>query len=622
MATYYWVGGTGTWDGTTTTNWSLSSGGAGGAGVPTSADDAIFNSASNATLYTVTMAAGAVCSSLSMAGPASGNVTWAGTSALSIYGSLTLTSTGITRTYNGAITFAATTTGFTISSGISLASAITFNGVGGAWTLAAAFTTTGAVTFTNGTFSTANFAFSTGNCTNSGTGTTSISFGSSAVSVGNWLFGNTTGLTFNAGTSTITSGGNPSFGGLTYYNYTSTNGASNGSTTFTGGGTFNNLFNTAARLHALYFDTNITVNGTFTAAGQSGINNASVLRGGSAGQQITITAAAVSLSYLNINSIVAAGAAAPWTGTALGNGGNNSGITFTSPKTVYWNLVTGGDLNGNGWALTSGGTPSAANYPLPQDTAIFNNTGLNSGTTLSYSANTFGYYGFIADFSALTNTTTLTITSNFLASGNITLSSAVTMAGTGTIQFSNTATLTSAGKTLTQPITVVPGGTLTLSGALTTSNTIGIAGGTFTQASALTCGLITISNNGTWNANAAITNSAGITHTLGTVNTGTSITTTGTYTFSAGTLKLSAGNTLTVNAFVTSGTTLKYLISSTPGTQATIAKASGTTTATYLSIQDSNATGGTWNATATSNINAGNNTGWLFPSNGNFFFLF
>jgi hypothetical protein len=43
MATYYWVGGSGTWDTSTTTNWSLTSGGAGGAGVPTASDDVVFD---------------------------------------------------------------------------------------------------------------------------------------------------------------------------------------------------------------------------------------------------------------------------------------------------------------------------------------------------------------------------------------------------------------------------------------------------------------------------------------------------------------------------------------------------------------------------------------------------
>jgi hypothetical protein len=98
--------------------------------------------------------------------------------------------------------------------------------------------------------------------------------------------------------------------------------------------------------------------------------------------------------------------------------------------------------------------------------------------------------------------------------------------------------------------------------------------------------------------------------------------TNGTLTFSSGTLQFQAGTTNTVASFITSGTTNKFLRSTTTGTQATLSQATGTVTVTYLNIQDSNATGGAiFDATALSNTNSGNNTGWLF-TNGNFFLLF
>lgn len=53
MTAKFWVGGTGTWDASTTTNWSLSSGGAGGAAVPTSSDTVTFNASSGAGTCTV-----------------------------------------------------------------------------------------------------------------------------------------------------------------------------------------------------------------------------------------------------------------------------------------------------------------------------------------------------------------------------------------------------------------------------------------------------------------------------------------------------------------------------------------------------------------------------------------
>jgi hypothetical protein len=98
-----------------------------------------------------------------------------------------------------------------------------------------------------------------------------------------------------------------------------------------------------------------------------------------------------------------------------------------------------------------------------------------------------------------------------------------------------------------------------------------------------------------------------------------------TLTMTNGTLQLKAGTTSTVGSFVTTGTNVKFLQATTPGSQATISQASGTDTVTYLHITDSNATGGAvWDATSTTNTNGGNNTGWLFttlPTSGFFAFF-
>lgn len=53
MSNRFWVGGTGTWDSTTTTHWSSTTGGSGGASVPGSADVATFDSASGGGTVTV-----------------------------------------------------------------------------------------------------------------------------------------------------------------------------------------------------------------------------------------------------------------------------------------------------------------------------------------------------------------------------------------------------------------------------------------------------------------------------------------------------------------------------------------------------------------------------------------
>jgi len=86
------------------------------------------------------------------------------------------------------------------------------------------------------------------------------------------------------------------------------------------------------------------------------------------------------------------------------------------------------------------------------------------------------------------------------------------------------------------------------------------------------------------------------------------------FTITNGTVRLKNGVTSTVGAFATTGTNQKFLQSTLAGSQATLSQASGTVSASNLTIQDINATGGaTWNAYVTSNnINFGNNSGWDF----------
>lgn len=64
MATRYWVGGTGTWDASSTANWSVASGGASGASAPVAADTVIFDSLSGT--GTCTTASGSACATATL----------------------------------------------------------------------------------------------------------------------------------------------------------------------------------------------------------------------------------------------------------------------------------------------------------------------------------------------------------------------------------------------------------------------------------------------------------------------------------------------------------------------------------------------------------------------------
>ena len=86
------------------------------------------------------------------------------------------------------------------------------------------------------------------------------------------------------------------------------------------------------------------------------------------------------------------------------------------------------------------------------------------------------------------------------------------------------------------------------------------------------------------------------------------------FTLTNGTVQLKNGVTSTVGNFITSGTARKFLQSTVAGSQATLSEAAGTVNASYLTIQDINATGGaTWNAYVDQfNVDAGNVDGWDF----------
>ena len=174
-ANRYWVGGSGTWDNTSTANWSASDGGTAGASVPGIGDDVFFNSNSGLSGATVITSTGATCNtltwsstvgtlSISSSTSVNGDFTWSGaggtfsgSSALSIKGSYTL-NTLSTYSYTGTITFNGTSIGKTINSGgKSLSNTINFNGTGGVWTLASNLTMTSYISMSAGTLNFSSF---------------------------------------------------------------------------------------------------------------------------------------------------------------------------------------------------------------------------------------------------------------------------------------------------------------------------------------------------------------------------------------------------------------------------------------------------------------------------------
>lgn len=95
MASRYWVGGDGVWDATSTTHWSATSGGTGGASVPSITDDVYFDNASSSDTYTVTVEYNidSVCHDLIIDGPNSGSLCFESSqyhTGIVVYGNLSI----------------------------------------------------------------------------------------------------------------------------------------------------------------------------------------------------------------------------------------------------------------------------------------------------------------------------------------------------------------------------------------------------------------------------------------------------------------------------------------------------------------------------------------------------
>jgi hypothetical protein len=551
MATRYWVGGTGTWDASSTTYWSTTSGGASGASAPTSADTVNFDS--NSGTGTCTTASGAAAAVVTL-----------NSSTLGLTLGASLTNSGTFTLTLGTLSLASyTLTCQIFSSTNSNIRSIAF-GTGNISITGNAATVLNMATATNFTYTgtpTVNLTYSGA----TGTRTITMSVGASET--------NAVDIYVTAGSDIVAT--NTSFFA--------------GTLSFSG---FSGTFTRSANNIVLYRNLVLGTSMTYTAVANA------ILFSGTVASQQNITSNSVTinspLSFLSTkvqlqDNLTVSSA---YTVTL------SSGILDLSNKTLSTGLFSSSNSNtrsilfgtgnitvvgtGNVWSTT---TPTNFTYTGTPTVNISNNSA--TATTVSTGALTETQalnFNYTVGTYTLTDTSAVYKNLNFTGFtgtipnsvrtiyGNTIFVSGMTLtAGTNATTFaatSGTQQITTASKTLDFP--------LTFNGV----------GGTFAFQDALTQG------------------------------------STRAFTFTNGTLQLKSSVTSTVGAFATSGTTVKYLSSSIPGTQATISQASGIVNATYLTIQDSNATGGaTWNSFLTNkNVNLGNNTNWNFGNN--FFFMF
>jgi len=290
----------------------------------------------------------------------SGTLGALGASSVKIYGSLTLSSTMTLTPIANTLTFAATSTGKTITTaGKVIGYKLAFDGVGGSWILQDALTISGTscnVRHYNGTLDLNGKTLTLAPETNSyytDPGTKNLTFnGGTLIATNDFNNANPTGYTTTAGTgvgkiSIQKATGFTFTGGGSTYNCTISNDGA-GALSISGNNAIQTLTTTVGNITLTGSNTITTIANavqpvtfTFAAATTQTITNWNV--SGTAGNLVTLassTAAShflskssgtVSADYLSISRSTATGGAAWYAGANSTNGGNNSGWIFTGP---------------------------------------------------------------------------------------------------------------------------------------------------------------------------------------------------------------------------------------------------------------------------------------------------
>ena len=375
MATRYWVGGTGTWDSSTTTHWSSSSGGASGASAPGVGDDVVFDS--NSGTGTCTPNSTATAQSLTTTGTSialghtsGGTITFADVT----HGG-NVDTTGFSSITNATqLVFASGTTngglGWTIKSPSSaLWGNTTFSGVGGLYVLASDLhvTSTGSpvVTLTGGTIDIAghNLFALTVAITGASVRTIKDSVGGGVIQAKGsgavWtVSGSNATVSLSSSTITLNQPGSTAQtfagGGVTYGTLSVQTAAV---TTITGANTFASITTQAGA--ALVFTHGVTQT-VSTAAGWtvngSDSSHLVTISSDSAGTQwtLSISSGAVTSSFVSLKDSAATG-----------------GATFTASGSTFVSNVTG-------WRLVATAADNAVASDVGTGTSTHARTGSDS----------------------------------------------------------------------------------------------------------------------------------------------------------------------------------------------------------------------------------------------------
>ena len=323
MATRYWVGGTGTWDASSTTHWSASSGGASGASVPGATDDVVFDGSSGG--GTVTTSSAPAIKSLTTTG-FSGTIQ---NDLLSVKGSVIIGS-GTTVTAQVNITGTGNLSGtLNATLGIGSSAVVTLTGN---LVCSGSFNVANTSTFNAGAYNVFAQSFS-GNdtCTvNMGSGTWTLSGTGSYP----WAW---YGGTLNKQTASMVFSGNGSRtmrgGGQAYPSVTVQGSTAGQNFNIEGNNTFDALNSSIAVAHSIRFSpgSSQTIKAMSNVASAGNLQTLTISSGVTPATLTYSGSDRIGLDYLSLSYITAAPANSFYAGTHSTDGGNNSGWVFTDP---------------------------------------------------------------------------------------------------------------------------------------------------------------------------------------------------------------------------------------------------------------------------------------------------
>lgn len=377
---HFWVGGGSStnWSATAPTNWSLTSGGAGGATVPSAGDSVFFDASSGtgASVWDTTI------SLVTLDCTGSKNVvTHANSVNLTISSGNLVLPTGVGGSYTAsgsgsAFVFSGTSGTQQITTNGGKPGLILFNGIGGTFqlqdNLAMLVNNAAVIQLTNGTFSTQTFTVNTPAFTSAG-GTSKALVGSGAWTVGT---ANTTGtiwngtpqLTISSFTADInivgTAGARQFQGAAVSYANNRLIVAAN-----SGGGTLllisvtnlNNLLVSAP--NAIQLSANLTLSNAPTITGSSGSEILFASNTFDTQRTISVASGTASFTWSAFRDIGGIGGAT-FTATNSFNLGDVSGITVTAPGSGGGACILGG------WLLWRDFNPVNDNLPAVFDELI------------------------------------------------------------------------------------------------------------------------------------------------------------------------------------------------------------------------------------------------------------